>query len=95
MILDTGLALGGQTMSLLTHKGTFQRLLPGGEQETLVPLQLGGSNNSFMGLPAWLVSAEGRGIIGVALGALFFGALDLRRVVPRLVLESARPAPPI
>ena len=58
----------------------------------LTPLQLGG-HDSFLGVPSWLVSAEGRGVIGVALGALFLGALDLRRVVPRLVLESARPTP--
>ena len=56
------------------------------------PLQLGG-HSAFFGLPDWMVAAEGHGVIGVALGALFLGALDLRRVVPRLVLESARPAP--
>ena len=56
------------------------------------PLQRGG-HDAFFGLPPWFVSAEGRGVIGVALGALFLGALDLRRLVPRLVLESARPLP--
>ena len=57
-----------------------------------IPLQRGG-HDAFFGLPSWMVAIEGRAIIGVALGSLFFGALDLRRVVPGLVLESARPAP--
>lgn len=57
-----------------------------------IPLQRGGQD-AFFGLPSWMVAIEGRAIIGVALGSLFFGALDLRRVVPGLVLESARPAP--
>lgn len=56
----------------------------------LTPLQRGG-HSAFLGLPSWLLAVEGRAVIGVALGALFLGSLDLRRIVPRLVLESARP----
>jgi hypothetical protein len=59
----------------------------------LTPLQRGG-HDAFLGLPSWLLAVEGRAIFGVALGALFLGSLDLRRIVPRLVLESARPAAP-
>ena len=60
----------------------------------LVPLERGG-HDTFWGLPGWMVAVEGRAILGVALGALFLGSLDLRRVVPGLVLESARPSPPV
>jgi hypothetical protein len=58
----------------------------------LTPLQRGG-HDAFFGLPSWMVAIEGRAVLGVALGALFLGSLDLRRIVPRLVLESARPTP--
>ena len=56
-----------------------------------VPLQRGG-HEAFASLPMWTVNAGGRAVISVALGALLLGALDLRRVLPRLVLESAKPA---
>lgn len=58
----------------------------------VTPLQRGG-HPAFFGLPTWLVSVEGRSIVSVALGALFLGALDLRRITPGLVLQSSRPAP--
>ena len=58
----------------------------------LAPLQRGGQD-AFFGLPAWLVSVENRTVISVALGALFLGSLDLRRITPGLVLASSRPAP--
>jgi hypothetical protein len=58
----------------------------------LTPLQRGG-HDAFLGLPGWMMATEGRAILGVALGALFLGSLDLRRVIPGLVLESARPTP--
>ena len=58
----------------------------------LAPLQRGGQD-AFFGLPAWLVSVESRTVISVALGALFLGSLDLRRITPGLVLASSRPAP--
>lgn len=58
----------------------------------LTPLQRGGYDG-FFGLPSWMLAAEGRAIMGVALGALFLGTIDLRRCVPGLILESARPVP--
>jgi hypothetical protein len=58
----------------------------------VTPLQRGG-HPAFFGLPTWLLSVEGRSIVSVALGALFLGALDIRRITPSLVLESSRPAP--
>jgi hypothetical protein len=57
----------------------------------LTPLQRGG-HDEFWGLPSWLLAVEGRAVFGMALGALFLGSVDLRRIIPGLVLESARPA---
>ncbi len=48
---------------------------------------------TFIGLPPFLMSAAGRTVVAVAVGALLMGALDLRRVMPGLVHESARPVP--
>ena len=56
----------------------------------LVPLQRYGSD-SFLGLPGFLVSPLGRGVIGASLGALLIGAVDTRRLVPNLILRSAKP----
>ena len=56
------------------------------------PLERGG-HDTFGGLPVWMVSTSGRGIVAVALGGLLLGAVDLRRVLPALILESARVTP--
>ena len=48
---------------------------------------------AFYGLPLFLMSAAGRTVVAVSVGALLLGALDLRRVMPGLVHESARPVP--
>ena len=57
-----------------------------------VPLQRGGGPE-FIGLPVFLQSLPARTVVAVALGALFIGGIDLRKVMPGLVLESAA-APP-
>ena len=57
-----------------------------------VPLQRGGGPE-FIGLPVFLLSLPARTVVAVALGALFIGGIDLRKVIPGLVLESAA-APP-
>ena len=49
--------------------------------------------DAFLGLPPFLMGAPGRTVIGVALGALLLGSLDLRRVLPGLIHESARRVP--
>ena len=54
-----------------------------------VPLQRFGTD-AFGGLPGFLVSVPERTVVGVALGALILGSIDLRRVVPALVDQSAR-----
>ena len=54
------------------------------------PLQRFG-HEAFAGLPPFLMSAAGRTTVAVAMGALLIGALDLRRIVPGLIHESARP----
>ena len=48
---------------------------------------------TFIGLPSFLMSAAGRTLVAVAVGALLLGFLDLRRIVPGLVHESARAVP--
>ena len=58
-----------------------------------VPLQRGGAPE-FIGLPVFLLSLPARMVVASALGALFIGGIDLRKVMPGLVLESAAaPAP--
>ena len=58
-----------------------------------VPLQRGGAPE-FIGLPVFLLSLPSRMVVAAALGALFIGGIDLRKVMPGLVLESAAaPAP--
>ena len=56
------------------------------------PLQRGGYPTSF-GLPSWMAAVEGRALIGAALGGLFFGGLDVRRMMPNLVTPSSKPTP--
>ena len=56
------------------------------------PLQPFG-HPAFIGLPPFLMSAGGRTVVAVAVGALLLGSLDLRRIMPGLVHESARPVP--
>ena len=58
----------------------------------LTPLQRF-DHPTFLGLPEFLMSAAGRAVVSVAVGALLLGSLDLRRIVPGLVHESARPVP--
>jgi hypothetical protein len=58
-----------------------------------VPLQRGGGPE-FIGLPVFLQSLPARTVVAVALGALFIGGIDLRKVMPGLVLESAAPPAP-
>ena len=58
----------------------------------LTPLQRF-DHPTFLGLPTFLMSAAGRAVVAVAVGALLLGSLDLRRIVPGLVHESARPVP--
>jgi len=53
------------------------------------PLQRGG-HEAFMSLPGWLLAPSGRGVIAASMGALVLGSIDLRRVMPGLVLESSR-----
>ena len=57
------------------------------------PLQRG-AHEAFWILPDWMVSTSGRSVVAVAMGGLFLGVLDIRRLLPRLVLESARVAAP-
>jgi hypothetical protein len=57
-----------------------------------LPLQRGGQE-AFWDFPDWMVSMPGHVVVAVALGGLLLGALDLRRLLPGLVLESARPTP--
>jgi hypothetical protein len=60
----------------------------------ITPLDRGG-HESFLPLPGWLLAVEGRAIIGAALGGLFLGGLDLRRVVPKLASDAPKPAPKV
>jgi hypothetical protein len=56
------------------------------------PLQRFG-HEAFAGLPSWLVGMSARTVIAVALGSVLIGAIDLRRVLPGMVQESARALP--
>ena len=56
----------------------------------LVPLQRF-EREVVAGLPLFLMGTAGRSVVAVAFGALLLGALDLRRILPRMVHESARP----
>ena len=58
----------------------------------LTPLERFG-REVVAGLPTFLLGIAGRSVVTVALGALLLGALDLRRILPRMVHESARPVP--
>jgi hypothetical protein len=59
----------------------------------ITPLERSG-HPAFLPLPGWLLAVEGRAIIGAALGGLFFGGIDLRRVFPGIVPDPDKQAAP-